>query len=98
MGFDAGTQSVKVAVCDENFNLIANRSLATTLRYPHPGWVEMDVENYLENCLECMRLVAEGKIDTTPLITHTFAFSELDRAYDLFGRRADGVMKVAVKM
>ncbi len=59
MGFDAGTQSVKVAVCDENFNLIASRSLATTLRYPHPGWVEMDVENYLENCLECMRLVAE---------------------------------------
>lgn len=49
-------------------------------------------------CGEIMRLVAEGKIDTTPLITHTFAFSELDRAYDLFGRRADGVMKVAVKM
>lgn len=49
-------------------------------------------------CGEIMRLVAEGKIDTTPLITHTFAFSELDRAYDLFERRADGVMKVAVKM
>lgn len=37
MGFDAGTQSVKVAVYDENFNPVASHSLPTTLHYPQPA-------------------------------------------------------------
>ena len=49
-------------------------------------------------CGEIMELIAAGKIDTTPLITHTFAFSELDRAYALFGSKAEGVMKIAIRM
>lgn len=59
MGFDAGTQSVKVAVYDERFELVASHSLATTLRYPNPGWVEMDVDNYLDCAVRCMRKVGE---------------------------------------
>ena len=31
MGFDAGTQSVKVAVYDEQFRLVTSRSLPTSL-------------------------------------------------------------------
>lgn len=58
MGFDAGTQSVKVAVYNESFELVAAHSLPTTLRYPKPGWVEMDVDNYLDCAVECMRVVA----------------------------------------
>ena len=54
MGFDAGTQSVKVGVYDENFELVASRSLPTELSYPHPGWVEMNVDTYLENCITAM--------------------------------------------
>lgn len=54
MGFDAGTQSVKVAVYDENFELVAAESLPTTLTYPQPGWVQMDVDNYLDCCVKCM--------------------------------------------
>ena len=42
MGFDAGTQSVKVAVYDEQFRLVASHSLPTTLHYPQPGWVQMN--------------------------------------------------------
>lgn len=42
-------------------------------------------------------LIEQGKIDTTPLITHTFSLSDIDRAYDLFENKRDGVMKVAVK-
>ena len=57
MGFDAGTQSVKVAVYDENFSLVAAHSLPTLIDYPKPGWVQMNVDNYLENCVECMRRV-----------------------------------------
>lgn len=48
------------------------------------------------DCGDIMRLVAEGRIDTVPLITHRFPLSRIDEAYDLFERRADGVMKVAV--
>ena len=59
MGFDAGTQSVKVAVYDENFSLVASHALPTQIDYPQPGWVQMDVDNYLDNCVECMRLVVE---------------------------------------
>lgn len=44
--FDAGTQSVKVSIYDQNMNCIAKTTHATTLRYPHPGWVEMDAEEY----------------------------------------------------
>ncbi len=57
MGFDAGTQSVKVGVYDENFRMLTSESLPTTLRYPHPGWVEMDVDNYVAIAIECMARV-----------------------------------------
>ena len=48
LGFDAGTQSVKVAVYDENMNCIVSSSAPTTLTYPEPGWVSMDVDEYLD--------------------------------------------------
>ena len=41
-------------------------------------------------------LIREGKIDTTPLITHRFALSEIDAAYDVFENRKDHVIKAAV--
>ena len=50
------------------------------------------------DCGEILQLIEEGKIDTAPLITHTYLLSEIDRAYDLFENKRDGVMKVAVSM
>ena len=47
MGFDAGTQSVKVAVYDEEFNCLTSHSRPTTLNYPQPGWVQMDADEFL---------------------------------------------------
>ena len=44
-----------------------------------------------------MKLIAEGKINTEPLITHTYTLSEIEAAYDLFENRRDGVIKVAVE-
>ena len=49
------------------------------------------------NCAETLRLIAEGKLDTTPLITHTYSLRNIEEAYDLFENRRDGVIKVAVK-
>ena len=49
------------------------------------------------NCAETLKLIEEGKIDTTPLITHTYALKDIDEAYALFENRRDGVIKVAIK-
>ena len=48
------------------------------------------------DCEEILRLIAEGQIDTTPLITHRFPLSEIEKAYHVFENRLDGVIKVAV--
>ena len=48
------------------------------------------------DCDEILRHISEGKIDTTPLITHTFPFSKIEEAYDLFENRRDNVIKVAI--
>ena len=48
-------------------------------------------------CREILELIAAGKIDTTPLITHTFPLRDIQAAYDLFASKRDGVIKVAVK-
>lgn len=48
------------------------------------------------DCEEILRLIEQGKIDTTPLITHRFPLSKIDEAYDVFENRKDGVIKVAV--
>ena len=48
------------------------------------------------DCEEILRLIEQGKIDTTPLITHRFPLSKINEAYDVFENRKDGVIKVAV--
>ena len=41
-------------------------------------------------------MISEGKLDTTPLITHTYPLREIAKAYTLFENRLDGVIKIAV--
>lgn len=50
------------------------------------------------DCDEILKLIEEKKIDTTPLITHEFALSDIDKAYDVFENRKDNVIKVAVRI
>ena len=49
------------------------------------------------HCQETLDLIAAGKLDTTPLITHTYDLKDIEAAYDLFERRRDGVIKVAIR-
>ena len=49
------------------------------------------------DCEEILTLIEQGKIDTTPLITHTYPLDQIDRAYRLFENREDGVVKVAIE-
>ena len=48
-------------------------------------------------CAETLALIEAGKIDTTPLITHTYPLRDIAAAYQLFEARRDGVIKVAVR-
>ena len=49
------------------------------------------------DCEEILAFIKDGKIDTTPLITHTFPLSRIEEAYRLFESQEDGVMKVAIQ-
>jgi threonine dehydrogenase-like Zn-dependent dehydrogenase len=44
-----------------------------------------------------MDVVRHGRVDPTPLLTHTFSLNEIKDACELFGKRAEGVIKAALK-
>lgn len=49
------------------------------------------------DCEKTLKLIAEGKINTEPLLTHTYPLSKIEEAYELFENKRDGVIKVAVR-
>ena len=49
-----------------------------------------------ERMRRLMELVLHGRLDLTPLLTHSFPLDRIGEAYELFGARGDGVLKVAV--
>ena len=49
------------------------------------------------DCEETLKLIAKGKLDTEPLITHIYPLTKIDEAYELFENKRDGVIKVAVE-
>jgi threonine dehydrogenase-like Zn-dependent dehydrogenase len=50
-----------------------------------------------ERMRRLMEVVRSGRVDLTRLLTHTFALEKINDAYELFGGRQDGVLKVAIK-
>jgi len=50
-----------------------------------------------ERMRRLMEVVKYGRVDLTPLLTHTFPLEKIAEAYELFGSRRDGVLKVAIK-
>ena len=50
-----------------------------------------------ERMRRLMEVVRSGRVDFTPLLTHSFPLDRIGDAYELFGSRADGVLKVAIK-
>jgi alcohol dehydrogenase len=51
-----------------------------------------------ERMRRLMRLVEAQQIDLRPLLTHTFDLDHISDAYQLFESRADGVLKIAIRV
>jgi threonine dehydrogenase-like Zn-dependent dehydrogenase len=50
-----------------------------------------------ERMRRLMAMVQTRRFDPTPLLTHSFKLDQIVEAYDLFGSRRDGVLKVAIR-
>ncbi|MDT7809276.1 MAG: alcohol dehydrogenase [Acidobacteriota bacterium] len=50
-----------------------------------------------ERMRRLMEVVRHGRVDLTPLLTHTFSLDDIKEAYEVFGKRAESVIKVAIK-
>jgi alcohol dehydrogenase len=48
------------------------------------------------DCAEILALIEQGKIDTTPLITHRFPLRDIEEAYQIFENKLEGVIKIAI--
>jgi len=49
-----------------------------------------------ERMRRLMNVLASGRTDLKPLVTHRFTLEEIANAYDLFAHQRDGVLKVAI--
>lgn len=49
------------------------------------------------NCEKILSLIKQGKIDTTPLITHKFKLVDIEKAYKIFENKLDNVIKIAIE-
>lgn len=82
-----GVYSGKLEIPYEAFGAgLADNRIVTTLC---PGGKE--------RMRRLMEVVRSGRVDLTPLLTHTFPLEKITEAYELFGSRQDGVLKVAIK-
>ena len=50
-----------------------------------------------ERMRRLIETVRHGRVDLTPLLTHTYTLDNIVEAYDLFAARQDGVLKVAIR-
>jgi threonine dehydrogenase-like Zn-dependent dehydrogenase len=74
-----------VAPYDAIYAGLADQRIVTTLC---PGGKE--------RMRRLLTMVATGRIDLTPLLTHRFALNDLKDAFDVFSHQREGVMKVAI--
>jgi threonine dehydrogenase-like Zn-dependent dehydrogenase len=49
-----------------------------------------------ERMRRLLNVVASGRVDLEPLVTHRFKLDQIEQAYELFANQRDGVLKVAI--
>jgi len=50
-----------------------------------------------ERMRRLIEMVRTGRVDLTPLLTHTYSLDQIGEAYELFSSRRDRVLKVAIR-
>lgn len=50
-----------------------------------------------ERMRRLMELIKHRRVDLTPLLTHAFSLDQITEAYELFGERREGVIKVTIR-
>jgi alcohol dehydrogenase len=43
-----------------------------------------------------MEVIASGRVDLAPLVTHRYKLDDIEMAYELFSHQMAGVLKVAI--
>lgn len=103
---------IEVAGAEDTFRLAwecarANAIVTVVALYDRPQMLPLP-EMYGKNltfktggvdgcdCEEILGLIEQGKIDTTPLITHSFPLRNIEEAYRIFENKLQGVIKVAI--
>jgi alcohol dehydrogenase len=64
---------------------LGDHKIVTTLR---PGGKE--------RMRRLMAVIASGRADLGPMVTHRFKLDQIEEAYELFAHQRDGVLKVAI--
>jgi alcohol dehydrogenase len=49
-----------------------------------------------ERMRRLMGVIASGRVDLRPMVTHRFKLDQIELAYELFANQRDGVLKVAI--
>ena len=55
LAIDQGTTNSRALIFDRSGNVISEHQLPLTQYFPHPGWVEQDAEEMLQNTINCCR-------------------------------------------
>ncbi len=50
-----------------------------------------------ERMKRLLRLIQRGRVDPTPMTTHTFAFDDLEEAFELMQTKAEGIIKPLIR-
>lgn len=72
-----------------------------TIRASHPRRKQLSVQfirRSAHTLRQALELVATGKIDIKPWITHRFPLEEVSEAFELVEQYADGVLKAVIEM
>lgn len=111
-GHGGADRVIEVAGAEDTFRLAwecarANAIVTVVALYDRPQMLPLP-EMYGKNltfktggvdgcdCEEILGLIEQGKIDTTPLITHSFPLRDIEEAYRIFENKLQGVIKVAI--
>lgn len=86
---DAIVKITMSSICSSDIHIkhgsVPKAVLGTTIGHEMVGVVE-----------EILSLIEQGKIDTTPLITHKYPLKDIEKTYEIFENRLENVIKIAI--